>query len=247
MIIRTTQNYSPNFENKKRKSNKIKFIIFHYTGMKKESEAIKRLTNISSKVSSHYLIKKNGKIILMVPDLYEAWHAGVSAWRNFKSLNKYSIGIEISNPGHDNDYKKFSKKQTQSLKKLCKFLIKKYKINKKNILGHSDIAPNRKKDPGEKFPWKYFAKFGIGKWHSILQKTLIKNRRKKINLIDRKNFFNNLSKIGYQIKNPTKLKKDKFSKLITIAFQRRFRQELINGKIDRECLLISQNLAQKLD
>jgi N-acetylmuramoyl-L-alanine amidase len=243
----TTLNYSPNFESKKRKPNQIKFIIFHYTGMKKESEALERLTNIKSKVSSHYLIKNNGEIITMVPDLYEAWHAGVSSCKNYKSLNKHSIGIEISNPGHDYDYKKFSRKQIKSLKKLAKFLIKKYKINQKNILGHSDIAPNRKKDPGEKFPWKYFSKSGIGRWHSVLQKTLIKNRRKKINLLDRKIFFTNLSRIGYLTKNTTKLKKDKYLDFVIVAFQRRFRQELINGKIDQECLIISKNLVKKLN
>ena len=176
--MNTTLNYSPNFEIKKRKPNQIKFIIFHYTGMKNESEALERLTSIKSKVSSHYLIKNNGEIVAMVPDLYEAWHAGISYWKNFKSLNKSSIGIEISNPGHNSNYKKFSKKQTQSIKKLSKFLIKKYKIDKKNILGHSDIAPDRKKDPGEKFPWKYLAKFKIGRWHSLSKKTLLKNREK---------------------------------------------------------------------
>ena len=227
---------------KKRKAKQIKFIIFHYTGMKKEKEAIERLTSMRSKVSSHYLIRYNGEIVIMVPDLYEAWHAGVSSWKNLKSLNKHSIGIEISNPGHEYDYKKFSKKQNQSLKKLSQFLIKKYKIDKKNILGHSDVAPTRKKDPGEKFPWKYLAKFGIGKWHSLPQKNLIKNRRKKISLIDKKIFFKNLLSIGYSIKSPTKLKKDKFLNLITIAFQRRFRPEIVDGKIDKECLIISQNL-----
>ncbi|MDC3342147.1 N-acetylmuramoyl-L-alanine amidase, partial [Candidatus Pelagibacter sp.] len=134
----TTYNYSPNFDLKKRKPDQIKFIIFHYTGMKKESEAIERLTSIKSKVSCHYLIKNNGEIVVMVPDLYEAWHAGVSSWKNFKSLNKNSIGIEISNPGHDFNYKRFSKKQIKSIKKLSRFLIKKYKIDQKNILGHSD-------------------------------------------------------------------------------------------------------------
>ena len=243
----TTLNYSPNFEIKKRKAKHIKFIIFHYTGMKKESEAIERLTSLKSKVSCHYFIRYNGEIVTMVPDLYEAWHAGVSLWKSLKSLNKHSIGIEISNPGHDYGYKTFSKKQIESLKKLAKFLIKKYKINQKNILGHSDIAPNRKKDPGEKFPWKYLAKFGIGKWHLLSQKTLIKGRRKKISPINKKIFFNNLSRLGYFIKRPAKLKKDKFLILITIAFQRRFRQELINGKIDQECLLISQNLVKKLN
>jgi len=241
------RNYSPNFTPKIRKSNQIKFIIFHYTGMKRESEAIKKLTNINSKVSSHYLIKNNGEIVVMVPDLYEAWHAGISSWKNFKSLNKSSIGIEISNPGHNFNYKKFSKKQIQSLKGLSKFLIRKYRIDKKNILGHSDIAPERKQDPGEKFPWKYLAKSKIGKWHSLSQKILLKNRRKKISSTDKKIFFIYLSKIGYSIKNLTKLKKDKFSFFLISAFQRRFRQELINGKIDQECLLISENLAKKLN
>ena len=245
--MHTTLNYSPNFETKKRKKNEIKFIVFHYTGMKKESEAIDRLTNINSKVSSHYLVKNNGEIVLMVPDLYKAWHAGVSSWKNSKSLNKKSIGIEISNPGHEYNYKIFSKKQIQSLKKLCKFLIKKYKINQKNILGHSDIAPTRKKDPGEKFPWKYFAKLGIGKWHSLSKRILFESRRKKISLIDEKKFFKNLKKIGYSTKSPTKLKKDQFLRLITYAFQRRFRQQVINGKIDQECLIISQNLVKKFN
>jgi N-acetylmuramoyl-L-alanine amidase len=245
--MHTINNYSPNFELKKRKVDQIKFIIFHYTGMKKESEAIKRLTSIKSKVSCHYLIKNNGEIVVMVPDLYEAWHAGTSLWKDFKSLNKNSIGIEISNPGHDFNYKKFSKKQIQSIKKLSIFLIKKYKINQKNILGHSDIAFERKKDPGEKFPWKYLAKFRIGKWHSLSLKTLIKNRGKQISSKDKRIFFGHLSNIGYSIKNTSKIKKDEFSTFLISAFQRRFRQELINGKIDQECLLISENLAKKLN
>jgi len=240
-------NYSPNFTPNKRNPNQIKFIIYHYTGMKRESEAIKRLTNIKSKVSSHYLIKNNGEIVVMVPDLYEAWHAGISSWKNFKSLNKNSIGIEISNPGHDFNYKKFSKKQIQSLKALSKFLIRKYKIDKKNILGHSDIAPDRKQDPGEKFPWKYLAKFKIGKWHSLSQRNLLKYRQKKTTPTEKKNFFINLSKIGYSFKNSKKKNKDKFLNFMICAFQRRFRQELINGKIDQECLLISKNLAKKLN
>ena len=240
-----TLNYSPNFETKRRKPNQIKFIIFHYTGMKNELEAIERLTNIKSKVSSHYLIKNNGEIVVMVPDLYEAWHAGISSWKNYKSLNMSSIGIEISNPGHNFNYKKFSKKQIQSIKDLSKFLIKKYKIDKKNILGHSDIAPERKKDPGEKFPWKYLAKNKIGLWHSLANKTLIKYRMVKINDISKKIFLNNLYKIGYS-KIPSKsTKKDKYLNDIVKAFQRRFRQELINGKIDKECLLISNNILRK--
>ena len=247
MTNKTIINYSPNFNSKKRNFKEIKFIIFHYTGMDKESKAIKRLTDIKSQVSSHYMIKEDGKIIIMVPDLYVAWHAGASSWKNFKSLNKNSIGIEISNPGHNFDYKKFSTKQIKSILKLSKFLIKKYKVKKNNILGHSDIAPSRKKDPGEKFPWQFLAKFGIGNWHSLSNNSLENKRMKKIGLLDKDIFFNNLSKIGYSIKTPKKIKKDKFLNFIIKAFQRRFRQNLVNGIIDQECLLISKNLAKKFN
>ena len=117
--------YSLNFSLPKRPKKSIKFIILHYTGMKKESAAIKRLQNPKSKVSSHYLIKNNGQILNLVPDLYEAWHAGVSSWKNFNSLNKNSIGIEITNPGHQYGYKNFSNRQIFSLKKLLSVLMKK--------------------------------------------------------------------------------------------------------------------------
>ena len=242
MSLKTILNYSPNFNSKKRTNKKVKFIIFHYTGMKKESEAINRLTNIQSEVSSHYLIKNNGNILTLVPDVYEAWHAGKSSWKNYKSLNQNSIGIEIINPGHKFGYKKFSKKQIFSLLKLSKFLIKKYKISSKNILGHSDIAPERKKDPGEKFPWEYLSKNNIGLWHSLKKKELIKNRNFKTSKIEKELFFNNLFKVGYSKKTPKDLSKNRYLRDLTKAFQRRFRQEIINGIIDQECLLISKNL-----
>ena len=245
MALKTTLNYSPNFNPKKRASKNIKFIIFHYTGMKRESEAINRLTNIQSEVSSHYLIKNNGDILTLVPDLYVAWHAGRSSWKSYKSLNQNSIGIEITNPGHEFGYKKFSKKQIFSLLRLSNFLIKKYKIDHKNILGHSDIAPERKKDPGEKFPWEYLSKNEIGLWHTLKKKELMKNRGFKISKIEKKLFFNNLFKIGYSKKFPISLDKARYLKEIIKTFQRRFRQELVNGNIDQECLLISENLIER--
>ena len=245
MALKTILNYSPNFNPKKRILKQIKCIIFHYTGMKKELDAINRLINIQSEVSCHYLIKNNGEIVKLVPDLYIAWHAGKYTWRNFKSLNQNSIGIEITNPGHQFGYKKFSKKQIFSLSKLSKFLLKKYKISQKNILGHSDIAPERKKDPGEKFPWEYLSKNKIGLWHSLKEKELIKNRKLKINKIEKKSFLNNLFKIGYSKKTPKNINKDRYIRNVVEAFQRRFRQELINSKIDRECLLISANLIKR--
>jgi|TARA_B100000795_G_scaffold255038_1_gene226398 N-acetylmuramoyl-L-alanine amidase len=245
MPLKTTLIYSPNFDNKKRTANQIKFIIFHYTGMKNESEAIKRLTNIQSEVSCHYLIKNNGNIIQIVPDLYIAWHSGKSSWKNYKSLNKNSIGIEITNPGHELGYKKFNKKQISSLLKLSKFLIKKYNISNNSFLGHSDVAPQRKKDPGEKFPWEYLSKKKVGLWHTLKKQELIKKRNFKINQTEKYFFFNNLLKIGYKKINLKHQSKEKYLRDVTKAFQRRFRQELINGKIDQECLLISKNLIKK--
>ena len=242
MALKTILNYSPNFNPKKRTSKQIKFIIFHYTGMKSESDALKRLTDIQSEVSCHYLIKNNGEIVKIVPDLYIAWHAGKSSWKNYKSLNQNSIGIEITNPGHEYGYKNFTQKQITTLVKLSKFLIKKYKINPKNILGHSDIAVLRKKDPGEKFPWEYLAKNKIGIWHTLNKEDLLKNRKLKISKIEENIFFKNLFKIGYSKTFPKNIGRNKYLRELIKSFQRRFRQELVDGKIDQESLLINKSL-----
>ena len=198
MWLKIANNYSPNFSLPKRLNKKIKFIIIHYTGMKKEFAAINRLCDEKKKVSAHYFIKNNGEVLNLIPDLYEAWHAGESKWKKINSLNKSSIGIEVHNPGHTYGYKNFSSKQLKSLKLLLKRLIKEYKIDLRNILGHSDIAPGRKKDPGEKFPWKKLAKSNLAIWHKLSDSNLKKNRLKKINIMEEKSFFINLSNIGYE-------------------------------------------------
>ena len=233
-------NYSPNFNIIKRTKKNIKFIIIHYTGMHNELSAIKRLCDIKTKVSAHYFIKKNGSILNLVPPIYEAWHAGKSSWKGVKSINKYSIGIEIQNSGHDNKYENFSQKQIISTKKLLKYLKNKYKVNSKNVLGHSDIAPDRKKDPGEKFPWKELAKLKLSQWHNLDEKKLKRKRLILLNLFEETNFMMNLNKIGY-----FKISQKNYSskkRIITKAFQRHFRQKLINGIPDQECLIISKNL-----
>ena len=208
--------------------------------MRSESKAINRLTDDRSKVSCHYFIKRNGSIILMVPEIFTAWHAGISNWKKDKLLNKSSIGIEISNKGHQYGYQKYSKHQIKSLIKLSLYLIKKYNIKQSNILGHSDISFDRKKDPGEKFPWEYLSKKKIGIWHKISKKKLEKNRKKKISISDRKEFFKILYNIGYFFKNKKKFEKFKLVK----SFQRHFRQSLVNGKIDQECIFIAKNLSK---
>ena len=240
MWPKISQNYSPNFNTSKRNQKNIKFIIIHYTGMKNESLAINRLCNIKSKVSAHYFIKKNGSVLNLVPPLYEAWHAGESSWKGIKSINRHSIGIEIQNSGHENKYENFAQKQIISTKKLLKYLIKKYKVNFNNILGHSDIAPDRKKDPGEKFPWKELSKYKLSKWHSLDEKKLRRKRLILLNFDEEGIFLNNLKIIGYP---RISQKKHNIKKISLIkAFQRRFRQKLINGVPDQECLIISKNL-----
>ena len=236
-VEKMTLNYSPNFDSKKRKKKKIKYIIFHYTGMKNDKLAIRKLTSETSKVSCHYYIDKNGKLIQMVPELYTSWHAGLSSWKKDKLINHNSIGIEISNPGHQHGYKPFGKKQLKILISIAKYLIKKYNIKKYNILGHSDIAPLRKKDPGEKFPWKLLAHKNIGLWHKIDSKKCARLRGNK-NKLDKVIFFKKLNRFGYSTKNLSYLELKKIVK----SFQRRFRPQLVNGKIDNECVEILKSL-----
>jgi len=153
MNIKIIQKKSPNFD-KRPKGVKINSIIIHYTGMKTFNQAYKRLCDKKSKVSSHYLIGRDGRIMNLVDEKNRAWHAGFSHWKGIDNLNDISIGIELENPGHEFGYIPFSKKQMESLIFLCKKINKKYQIHPEWVLGHSDIAPKRKKDPGEKFNWK---------------------------------------------------------------------------------------------
>ena len=240
MSLVFSYNYSPNFSTYRRISKSIKFIVIHYTGMSSQSKAIKRLIDEDSKVSCHFFIKKNGEVILMVPEKYTAWHAGISNWGKYSSLNKNSIGIEIHNTGHDNKYESFNKKQINSLIKLCLYLKKKYKIKNKNIVGHSDISYSRKKDPGEKFPWNNLAQKKLSVWHNLNDKTLRKLRKISIHKKNKNLFFINLKKFGYYVQNNIKKKNKNY---LIKAFQRRFRNQLIDGKIDKECYEISKKLS----
>ena len=235
-VEKMTINYSPNFDLKKRDKNKINYLIYHYTGMKNDKLAIKKLTSFNSNVSCHYYITSSGKLIQLVPDLYTAWHAGKSSWRSDKSLNYNSIGIEISNPGHEHGYRKFKDKQIKTLIKISKTLIKKYKINKKNILGHSDVAPSRKVDPGEKFPWKLLSKNKIGIWYEINYKKNISMYR--VPKFDLQKFSDYLTKIGYRIDYSNSLQ----LKQLTKIFQMKFRPEKVDGKLDLECFMIAKSL-----
>ena len=230
---------SKNLSKKSKRKKAIKYVIFHYTGMQSEIESLKRLSSENSKVSCHYLINRKGIIYQMVPDNKIAWHAGKSQWKNLKNLNDKSLGIELVNKGHDHGYQNFTNPQIKSLISLCKKLKKNYKISQENFLGHSDIAPLRKIDPGEKFPWKRLNKFKIGIWY--------KNVKLKKKKVEKKEnfflFFRNIKKIGYRyfvLNN-----KNKKNRVIIKAFQRRFLPNNVTGKIDEKTLIISNILSKK--
>ena len=232
--MKITKYYSPNFDVKARSSKSITVIIIHYTGMQSERESLKRLTSPTSKVSCHYLIRRNGEIFNLVKDKNVAWHAGKSMWGKYKNLNKNSIGIELVNKGHRYGYQAFTKSQIKKLIQLCKNLKKKHSIKNEFILGHSDISPIRKIDPGEKFPWGYLSSKGVG-----IYPKKIRQKKKSQKTPDIRIFFKNLHKVGYRY-----LKK-KFRKKIIKNFQRKYRQKRADGILDPETLKISEILAKK--
>ena len=228
-------NKSPNYSKRKRSKKDLKFVIIHYTGMQSEIASLKRLKNSKSQVSCHYLINRKGQIFQMVDDYKIAWHAGKSKWKKFKNLNNISLGIELVNKGHRLGYQNFTEKQIKSLIILCKSLKKKYKIKKENFLGHSDIAPNRKMDPGEKFPWKQLSNHNIGKWYNE-KKINLKIHKKSINKI----FFTNLRTLGYRYFSIKR--KSVEDKRIIKSFQQHYLPNNITGKIDKKTLKISHFL-----
>ena len=228
---------SPNYDDRE---SSINIVVIHYTGMKSFEEALGHLCDSSSKVSSHYLINSNGDVYLLVDEDKRAWHAGVSFWSGDDDVNSSSIGIELVNPGHEFGYESFSESQMTSLEVLIKSLIRSYNIPLYNIVGHSDIAPLRKKDPGELFNWKRLADKNLSIWPEKLSI----NSFKSINFGDKNESVLQvqefLSEIGY------KITKDGFfnqeTKLVISAFQRRFRSHKVDGLLDSETGVMVQSI-----
>lgn len=206
---------SPNFGTRKLP---ISILVMHYTGMQDGPSAINWLANPESGVSAHYVVEEDGQIIHMVKEENRAHHAGLSYWGGITDVNSASIGIEIVNPGHEWGYRPFPKEQMKSVKKLAKKILKRHNITPQNVIGHSDIAPDRKQDPGELFDWDYLAK------HELAIK------RPTENLLDplwnEDNFIQKLQQYGYG--------NAQHDKMIT-AFQRRFRPDKVDGLMDKEC------------
>lgn len=205
-------------------------IVIHYTGMKNGEEALKWLQAPESKVSAHYLIEENGTIYHMVDDSKRAWHAGVSYWRGASDINSASIGIELVNPGHDHGYIPFPTEQMQALTLLCQQILKKYPITFHNIVGHSDIAPDRKQDPGELFDWKALAMNDVGFWpgdgHMVPGATPLNDKTADVI----RPIQHELAEIGYYIHQNGQM--DHATRLAITAFQRRFRPGRVDGLLD---------------
>ena len=139
-------------------------IVMHYTGMRTGEEALARLCDPLAKVSAHYMVETDGTLYRLVAEQKQAWHAGISCWNGKAAVNENSIGIEIVNPGHEFGYRAFPAVQMDAVRALCQDILTRYSIKPQNIVGHSDIAPSRKSDPGELFDWAFLAAHGIGHW-----------------------------------------------------------------------------------
>jgi len=209
---------SPNFDDRGGASPE--YLILHYTGMETAKDALDRLTDPDSGVSAHFTIDESGAVYQHVETEDRAWHAGQSYWRGINNLNAHSIGIELVNPGHDFGYRSFSRPQTDALVKLAKDLMRQYKIPAENVLGHSDIAPERKLDPGELFPWSYLAERGVGIWPEIPE-----DKRGKVAALD---VYQALADYGYD----PEADRD----CVLMAFQRHFQPEAFTygtiGEVD---------------
>ncbi len=162
-MVDMTEKFSPNFNDRKGGA-KPSIIILHYTGMETAQGALDRFADTHSEVSAHYTVDEDGTVYKHVDESKRAWHAGASFWHGETDLNSHSIGIELVNPGHEWGYRPFTGHQMKSLTELCKDIMARHNIDPEMVLAHSDIAPARKEDPGELFPWRDLARHGIGVW-----------------------------------------------------------------------------------
>jgi N-acetylmuramoyl-L-alanine amidase len=199
---------SPNCD--ARQAGLIDHLVLHYTGMRSAEAAIARLCDAASNVSAHYVIDEDGAVHPLVDERMRAWHAGVSYWRGVRALNDRSIGIEIVNPGHEFGYRAFPPVQMQAVLEVCQGILARHPIPARNIVAHSDIAPDRKQDPGELFPWAWLAAQRVGLWSD------------EIGVAG--NLRDDLGAIGYDVTLPMPL--------VVAAFQRRFAPHRVDGVED---------------
>jgi N-acetylmuramoyl-L-alanine amidase len=208
--MRRVERPSPNHDD--RGGAAIDMLVLHYTGMKSAEAAVSRLTDPAARVSAHYTIDEDGTVYVHVPEARRAWHAGLSHWAGVANVNANAIGIELVNPGHEWGYRAFPEAQIAALIPLCHSILMRHPIPSGRVLGHSDVAPARKQDPGELFPWARLAEAGIGLWPQKRAPGLGPEA---------------LAQFGYDPAAP----RDK----VIIAFQRHFRPRKFDGVWDDEC------------
>ena len=205
---------SPNF-NDRLPGLPLDMLVIHYTGMKTCAEAIERLCDPEAQVSSHYVIEEDGTVHRLVDEDKRAWHAGVAWWRGAVDVNGHSIGVELVNPGHELGYQDFPEPQMVALTKLARSILMRHQIPAQNVVGHSDVAPRRKQDPGERFDWRRLAAVGVGLWVEGTTPVLMSDDQAQMLL----------SAYGYSVTDlPATI----------AAFQRHFRPSKVDGVMDDE-------------
>jgi N-acetylmuramoyl-L-alanine amidase len=220
---------SPNY-NERDPLISLEYIVLHYTGMKDGPSALARLCDAAAQVSAHYIIEEDGSVIQLVDERNRAWHAGKSFWRGITDLNSASIGIEIVNPGHEFGYRPFTASQISALKPLLREIIARHNMAPLTcLLGHSDVAPSRKEDPGEFFPWKEFAQEGLGLWPQTDKSDLSPANEGEVASL--------LATIGYDTTEIADA---------ILAFQRHYRVEKLTGQADAETVARLRTLKQSM-
>jgi N-acetylmuramoyl-L-alanine amidase len=218
---------SPNHD---ARTSRIDILLLHYTGMQTAEEALARLTDREAKVSSHYFVHEDGSTAQLVPERRRAWHAGEASWKGATDINSRSIGIEVVNPGHEYGYRDFPDPQIDAVIALCRDIVARHPVRRERVLGHSDVAPTRKNDPGEKFPWDRLAAAGVGLWLEPSPigpgRTLSANDKgAEVEQLQKQ-----LARFGYDLKI-TRLYDDNTRSVVT-AFQRHFRPARVDGLAD---------------
>jgi N-acetylmuramoyl-L-alanine amidase len=229
IIERPSPNHDPRAE------GPVDILVMHYTGMCTAEEALQRLCNPEAKVSSHYTVDRDGTAYAHVPEDRRARHAGVSYWAGVRDVNSRSIGIEIVNPGHEFGYIPFSEPQIEALIELSRGILARHPIPPSRVVGHSDVAPNRKQDPGELFPWARLAENGIGLWPDTQH---VRPAAPRTSDAVERELAARLGRYGYGL--PPEI--DWPLTDVIAAFQRRFRPSRLDGIADAECVQIADAL-----
>jgi N-acetylmuramoyl-L-alanine amidase len=206
-------------------------ILLHYTGMRDSGAAVQHLCSSMSEVSAHYVVMEDGHIVQCVPEARRAWHAGAGSWAGEADINSCSIGIEIANPGHDFGYPDFPRRQIAAAIALCRSIFTRYRIPADRVLAHSDVAPSRKQDPGEKFPWRLLSDSRIGLW--VPPSPIVPNGRVHVlgeNDPTITEVQELLARYGYGVTTTGYL--DGATRDAVAAFQRHFRPVKVDGVID---------------